>query len=123
MDIHTAMTSPQWVPDILSQITSHELGELVLDFAPAFGGSQWIHHYDWAGVAHILTGSKFANLRSLYVDCRWRICSPHNVNYVVERRIIPETEEALRSGALSGLYRRGVLQFIHTDAWMPAGMK
>ena len=67
-----------------------------------------------------MAGPKFAMVRVLRIDCRFRVGSIHNLEYVVERRIDPEIERAISNGAFLDLDRRGILQFIHTDAWKPA---
>jgi len=96
--------------DIISQIASHKLEEIVLDLSTSNSKSYWMDTFDWAGIADILTGPQFANLRQLLIDCRFRAGS-----FSMERRIDTETERSISSGALSDLHRRGILQFIHAD--------
>jgi hypothetical protein len=115
MDIPTHMVYSGWLLDILSRIASNDLEELVLDFSTPDSGSSWVKSFDRAGVAGLLAGSKFTQLRSLRIDCRLRVGSIQNLEYTVERRIDLEVERSISEGAFSDLDRRGILQFIHTE--------
>jgi hypothetical protein len=115
MDIPTHMVYSRWLLDILSQIASPKLEELVLDFSTPNSGSSWLDSFDRTGVARILAGPKFSALRLLRIDCRFRVGSIHNLEYMVERRTDPEIERCISEGAFSDLDKRGILQFIHTE--------
>jgi hypothetical protein len=117
VDIPTHMVYSRWLLDILSQITSHSLRALILDFSTPEDGSSWINSIDQKGVARILGDTKFDKLRTLGVDCRLRVGSVHNLEYIIERRRNPEVERFVSEGPLSDWNRRGILWFIYTDEW------
>ena len=116
MDIPTQGAYSRWILDTLSCMTSPKLKKLVLDFSTPHSESFWVNSLDTAGIAQVLA-TKFKDLRSLLIDCRFRIRAIHNPDRIVERRIDPEIEKSISEGAFSDLNRRGVLQFIHTDIW------
>jgi len=110
MEILTDMCMAHFRMDIISQIASHKLEEIILDLSASNSKSYWTVTFDWAGMADILTGPQFANLRQLLIDCRFRADS-----FSMERLIDTETERSISTGALSDLHRRGILQFVHAD--------
>jgi hypothetical protein len=114
MDIPTHMVYSGWLLDILTQIVSNDLEELVLDFSTPDSGSSWVRSFDRVGVACLLAGARFKKLRALRIDCRLRVGFIHNLEYRVERRVDPEVEKFISEGAFSDLNRRGILRFIHT---------
>lgn len=114
MDIPTHMVYSGWLLDILIQIISTDLEELVLDFSTPDSGSSWVRSFDRVGVACLLADTKFSKLRVLRIDCRSRVGFIRNLEYIVERRVDPEVEKFISEGAFSDLNRRGILQFIHT---------
>jgi hypothetical protein len=116
MDMPTSMLHSRRLVDILSQIPSHELQELILQFYTPNIGSSWVNFFDQAGIARLLAGPKFIKLRALRVDCRLLVGNISGPYEIAERRIDLDAERSISKGAFSDLHRRGILQFIHTDA-------
>lgn len=96
--------------------------ELVLDFKTADVGASWVDAVDLTGISNALKAPIFTNLKKLTIDCRFRLVSPDNADYVMERKAASEVERYLSEGPFSDFHGRGILHFDHTEAWKDEGM-
>lgn len=106
-DMSPTVPSFQEAQDIISQVASNQLEDLVLELKLKDDDPSWVDRVDFKGIEQLLKAPRFCKLRRLIVGCSNCDLRPYReVYYTVEHAI---------QGARPLLSRKGILGFNHGE--------